>query len=93
VTSLATQIKTLPGRHCVCRTSQAQPPRSPRAERAAEHAAALGVDLATCSLREAVGDRQLLDDLSTMDLVGLCRVCGWPRTGRRLDAGGGGWAS
>ena len=91
--TLVTSIRSIPGRHCVCGTRQAQPPYSPLADRAAEHAAALGVDVGSVSLRHVSGDRQLLADLSRMDLLGLHRVCGWPRTGRRSDGGGGKWAS
>jgi hypothetical protein len=79
--------RTIPARSCACGRPVSQPPRSPRAERAAEHAAALGVDVATVSLRDVTADRQLLDDLSWMDLAGMHRVCGWPRPGRKLDVG------
>lgn len=79
-------------RSCACGTSRVQPARSWRAERAAEHAVVLRVDVASCSLRHVAADRQLLADLATMDTLGLHRVCGWPRHGRRLDVAAG-WAS
>lgn len=84
--------KRLTGRHCVCGTDRPQH-RSPLAKRAAEHAAALGVDVATVSLRHVTQDPQLLADLGLMDVVGLHRVCGWARNGRRMDTMAGAWVS